>query len=154
MPLGNRIASRSLATGLLAALLLLGGDAASAQAAIPGVGPLTVASAVAGAQPTPVVNSATNYSTVIAFPGQKKIVAQLNANMPANVTLGVRVTGAASGTSLGTVNLGLAARDVVLATTPGFYTNVNITYTLTATVAAGVVPATTRTVTFTLLDYP
>jgi hypothetical protein len=52
------------------------------------------------------------------------------------------------------VNLDSAPRDVAIATTPPFYTNVNITYTFTASVSAGVLPASARVVTFTLLDYP
>jgi hypothetical protein len=150
MPFGND----HIARFALAALLLLGGRAASAQGVLPTVGPITVASAVAGSQPTPVVNATTNYSTVLVFTGQMKIVAQLNANMPAGMTLGVKLTGASGGTSLGVVNLDVTARNIVLATTPAYYTNVNVAYTVTATVAAGVVPSTSRTVTYTLLTYP
>ena len=151
MPFGIRRSIRML----LAALLLFGGRAASAQTtALPTLGPITIASAVAGSQPTPVVNASTVYSTILVFTGQKKIVAQLNANMPTGVTLGVKITGASAATSLGPVNLDIAARDIVLGTNTFYYTNVNVIYTLTATVAAGVVPSTSRTVTFTLLNYP
>jgi len=152
MPFGRRLRPRAFATALL---LLLGSKAVAAQGVIPAVGPLTVTTAVAGSQPTPVVNATTNYSTVIAFTGQKKVVAQLNANMPANTTLGVKLTGpAGTGTSQGTVNLDITARDVAIATIPTYYNNVNISYTFTATVTAGVIASTSRTVTFTLLTYP
>lgn len=150
--MSSRIALRPLPS--LAALLLLGARAASAQGVVPAVGPIVVSTAVAGSQPTPVTNATTNYSTVLVFVGQMKIVGQLNANMPTGLTLGVKLTGASGGTSLGVVNLDTTPRDLVLATTPAYYTNVNIAYTLTATVAAGVVAATSRTVTFTLATYP
>jgi hypothetical protein len=151
MPFG--IPARTCA--FAAASLLIGSQTAAAQGIIPPVGPMTVAAAVAGSQPTAIVNAATNYSAVVPFAGQKKIVAQLSSNMPAGTTLGVRITGpAGQGTSLGTINLDISARDVVIATTPTFYGNVNITYTFSATVSAGVVPASSRTVTFTLLNYP
>ena len=46
------------------------------------------------------------------------------------------------------------ARDIVIAAVPVFFTNVTIKYTFTPTVAAGVLPTTTRTATFTLMTYP
>jgi hypothetical protein len=152
MPLGIR---RRISVSVTASLLFAGSGAVAAQGVIPGVGPMTVNTAVAGSQPTPVVNATTNYSAILVFPGQMKVVAQLNANMPAGTTLGVKVTGpAGTGTSLGTVNLDISQRDIVIATIPAFYNNVNIAYTFTANVSAGVLPSTSRTVTFTLLTYP
>jgi hypothetical protein len=150
MPFGIRLRPHALA----AALLVFGVRAASAQGVLPPVGPITVASAVAGSQPTPVVNATTNYSTVLTFTGQMKIVAQINAAMPAGVTLGVKLTGASGGISQGVVSLTTTPKDVVLATTPAYYANVNVAYTVTANVSAGVVAATSRTVTYTLLTYP
>lgn len=151
MPFGVSVLVRALA---IAGLLLYGSRPAAAQQVLSPAGPIVVASAVAGSQPTPVVSAAPGYSGGVPFVGQKKIVAQLNANTPAGVTLAVRITGGSSGTSLGYVGLDISARDVVIATTPGFYSTVNISYTLSATVTAGVVASTSRTVTFTLLDYP
>ncbi|HEV7991516.1 MAG TPA: hypothetical protein VGP25_06795 [Gemmatimonadaceae bacterium] len=140
--------------GAIAVLLLYGSKTAMAQQVLSPAGPIVIASAVAGAQPTSVVAAAPGYSGVVPFVGQKKIVGQLNTATPAGVTLAVRITGSSGGTSLGYVALGIAAKDIVIATTPAFYSTVNISYTLSATVTAGVVPATSRTVTFTLLDYP
>jgi len=74
--------------------------------------------------------------------------------MPPNTTILVRVTAPSGGTSLGNVMLDTTPRDVVIAATPVFFTNVTIFYTFSGTVAAGVLPVTTRTVTFTLLVYP
>ncbi|MEO8560634.1 MAG: hypothetical protein ABI601_01075 [bacterium] len=151
MPFGIPVLARACA---IAGLLLYGSRPAAAQQPLSPAGPIVVASAVAGAQPTAVIYAAPGYSGVVPFVGQKKIVAQLNSNTPAGVTLAVRITGGTSGTSLGYVNLDISTRDIVLATTPGFYNTVNISYRLSATVAAGVVASTSRTVTFTLLDYP
>jgi hypothetical protein len=137
---------------LIAFVLLIGRRTAEAQTITP-VGPLVVKTAVAGFQPA-AVTGGTTYSAVLAFGGQMKVVAQLNANMPAATTLAVKVTGGCCGTSLGAVNLDILQRNVVIAATPNFFLSVNILYTMTATVAAGVIPVSSRIVTFTLLTYP
>lgn len=136
---------------LVAAVLLTGGRAAAAQ--IPSLGPLTITSATAGAQPNAVTGS-TAYSTVVFFTGTMRVNARLDVNMPANTTMMVRVTAPSGGTSLGNVSLDKTPRDVVIAATPAFFTNVTIFYTFSGTVLAGVLPIATRTVTFTLLTYP
>ena len=83
-----------------------------------------------------------------------RVTASLDVNMPANTTVTVKVTAPSGGTSLGNVLLDTTPRDVVIAATPVFFTNVTIFYTFTGTVLAGVLPITNRTVTFTLLVYP
>jgi len=138
---------------LIAFVLLIGRRTAEAQTPIPPVGPLVVATAVAGFQPA-AVTGGTTWSAVLVFSGQMKVVAQLDKNMPAATTLAVKVTGGCCGTSLGAVNLDILQRNVVTAATSNFFRSVNILYTMTATVAAGVIPVSTRHVTFTLLTYP
>ena len=135
----------------LLVLLLVWSQAAIAQLAA--VGPLAVTTAVAGSQPLPVIGNS-SYSGRLFFFGQMKVVASLNANVPANTTLACRLTAPSGGTSLGDVNLDVVNRDLVIAATPAFFTNVTIRYTFTPTVLAGVVPLSTRTVTFTLATYP
>lgn len=137
---------------VIAATLLTGRRTVAAQA-IPSVGPLTISTATAGAQPNAVTGS-TAFSTTLAFSGQMRVNASLNLNMPANTTITVRVSAPSGGTSLGNVILDTTPRDVVIAATPVFFTNVTLLYTFTGTVAAGVLPITMRTVTFTLLPYP
>lgn len=83
-----------------------------------------------------------------------KVQASLNANMPANTTLKVRLTSTGTGTSLGSVIIDTTPRDVVIAASPNFFSNVTILFTFTPTVAAGVIPVSSRTVTYTLLTYP
>ena len=114
---------------------------------------MTVTTAVAGSQPAP--RTATSfYSNTLTFAGQQKVTGRLDANMPANTTLSVKLTAPSGGTSLGNVNLDVTTRDLVIAATPVFFTNVTILYTFTPTVAAGVIATATRTATYTLATYP
>ncbi|MEO8620891.1 MAG: hypothetical protein ABI625_07490 [bacterium] len=137
---------------LVAGLLLSRSSHARAQS-LPNVGPMTVNSATAGSQPNQVTATSFYSSNLILF-GQQRVVAYLNANVPANTTLSVKLTAPSGGTSLGNVNLDTTPRDLVIAATAPFFTNVTILYTFKATVLAGVVPSTSRTVTYTLATYP
>lgn len=136
---------------LVVGLLPVASRAAAAQLAT--VGPLAVTTAVAGSQPAPVIGNS-SYSGVVPFTGQMRVVCSLNANMPTGTTLMVRLTAPTGGTSLGDVAVDVTNRSLVIAATPPFFTNVTIRYTFTPTVAAGVLPLTTRTATYTLLTYP
>ena len=147
----NRAMKRAFGLSLFVAILLICSRPAAAQLA--NVGPLNVTTAVAGSQPLPIIGNS-SYSGTLVFGGQVKVVCSLNSNMPANTTLAVRLTAPSGGTSLGDVNLDVTVRDLVIAATPVFFTNVTIRYTFTPTVAAGVVPLTNRTATFTLVTYP
>jgi hypothetical protein len=66
----------------------------------------------------------------------------------------VKLTGQAGGTSSGTVNLDVTARDVCFAASQSFFLSVTLFYTFTPLVTAGGIPLTTRTVTFTLAAWP
>jgi hypothetical protein len=145
-----------IAVALSVLLLCSGRAAAQAPPRIrttvdPGV--LLVASAPPGSQPTPITDATTTYNVRVNAASFKKITAQLNAPMPAGVTLTVTLAPPPGATSLGPVSLDAVQRDVVVNVT-----NVNatfaVTYQLSATVAAGVLPPATRTVTFNLVDYP
>lgn len=144
---------KSLVALLFTAGLLLFGDSRAGAQAITPVGPLTVTTATAGLQPNPVTGS-TVYSATLVFVGQQKVTGYLNANMPANTQLSVKLTAPSGGTSLGNINLDTTPRDLVIAATPVFFTNVTILYTFKPTVLAGVIPVSSRTVTFTLATYP
>jgi hypothetical protein len=136
---------------LVAGLLLVASHSAGAQ--LGNIGPLAVTTAVAGSQPAPIV-AMSAYAGPVTFTGQMRIVCSLNANMPTGTTLAVRLTAPTGGTSLGDVNLDVTPRNIVVAVVPAFLNNVTIRYTFTPTVAAGVLPLTTRTATYTLLTYP
>lgn len=115
---------------------------------------MRVSSAVAGFEPNPVTAIAT--ITVRAQKANKpqQITAQLNAPMPAGLTLTLDMTVPTGATSQGAVTLDATARALM-----GNITNLSaetetLTYTFTATTSAGVVAADSRTVTFTISSWP
>ena len=114
---------------------------------------MTVSAAVAGSAPTTVSTAGTSYF-LLSSPaiGHFAITANINAAMPAGVTLTVALA-ASKGTSLGNVTLNTVATNVVTGIT-GTMFGQSIVYTLSATPAAGVVAVQTRTATFTLISTP
>jgi hypothetical protein len=142
---------------LLAALLLYGGRAVGAQTiAVSGnPGLLRVTTAMPGAEPLPVSNSTTTYTVTTPNANRPhKVLAQLDASMPVGLTLAASFDPPPGGTSLGPVALDLTARDVVIDIPRNTNSTQFITYTLTATAAAGVVPPTSRIVTLTIVRGP
>ena len=129
--------------------------ARDAQAQISVSGPpaaMKVTMAVAGSAPTAVSNALTTYSLSSNPAGHFTVTARINSSMPAGVTL--KITLAASrGTSAGAVTLSTVAQNVVTGVTARMFGQV-ITYTLSATAAAGVVPLQTRIVTLTQINTP
>ena len=118
-------------------------------------GLLRVSNAVAGSEPVAVSNSATTYT--VTTPGANrlhKVTAQLNAAMPAGLTLTATFAPPPASTSLGPVALDMTARDVVTNIPRNTNATQGITYTLAATAAAGVVPPTSRIVTLTIVRAP
>jgi hypothetical protein len=109
----------------------------------------------AGFGPTSVVNSVTTYTAKVKKANQpQKVTAQLSAAMPANVTLTIDMVPTSGGVDFGVVTLDATARDVI-----GNITNIAnethaITYTLSATVTAGVITSQSRIVTLTITAYP
>ena len=117
--------------------------------------PFTITTAVAGSQPTPITNSVTTYYIRARHPGgAQKISARLDAPMPLGTTLTIQMVASPGATSLGPVSLDASVRDIVINIDREPGTTYGITYVFTATIAAGVVPTQTRTVTFTELAYP
>ena len=115
---------------------------------------LTVTSALAGSQPTP-VSASTNYTVTTPNANRTyKITAQLNQAMPAGVTLSATLVAPTGGTSLGAVALDATARDVVTGILKGTNATQTITYQLSALVSAGVVSSSSRTVTLTIVQFP
>lgn len=115
---------------------------------------LRITVAVPGMNPSS-VSSATTY-TIKAVRANKpqKVTGVLNAAMPPGVTLTIQLSAPTGATSSGAVALDATVRDLVgnitnLTAEPG-----TITYTLSATAAAGVVAAGSRTVTFTVTGWP
>ena len=118
-------------------------------------GPLLINSApAAGMQPSSDTDASTSYRLTSLFAPDKKITAQLNAPMPFGVTLTATFAAAGGGTSTGAIALDATARNMVVNIGTSLFSTSLITYVLSATVAAGVVPSQTRTVTLTVLNYP
>ena len=112
---------------------------------------LIVNSAVAGSQPTAATNALTTYAVTTNGTG-KKVTGVLSATMPTNTTLQVALVAPTGGTSAGTVTLTAVAADLVTGISTLAESGKTITYTFTATIAAGVLASDTRTVTLTLTD--
>jgi hypothetical protein len=150
--------SRSRVAPLVGALLLVGSRVAVAQTITVSGNPpaLKITAAVAGSQPTSVSDNTTTYTVVTPNPANRtyKITAQLNALMPANVTLTATLAAPTGGTSVGPVALDLTARDMVTGIPKSTNATQSITYQLSATVLAGVVTSTNRIVTLTVLKFP
>ena len=115
---------------------------------------MKITSATAGFPPNDAVNSATTYTVKGKANKSYKIMLSLNSNMPAGMTLTADFVAPAGAVDDGVVTLSTTAREVV-----GNITNTTnftgaITYTLSATPAAGVVLSQSRTVTLTLTTWP
>jgi hypothetical protein len=118
------------------------------QIAFTGNPSLAINTASAGSNPTSASAAAT--WAVTTNQTNAKITASINAAMPANVTLAVDLTAPAGATSAGAQPLSTVAVDVVSGLTQVAQGALAVAYTLSASAAAGVVPSTTRTVTFTI----
>jgi hypothetical protein len=70
--------------------------------------------------------------------------------MPSGVTLSVSLAAPSGAASAGSVSLGTVAQDVVTGIGTVSASGLNVTYTLSATAAAGVVASDSRTVTYTI----
>ena len=114
---------------------------------------MTVSAAIAGSAPIAVSNALTTYTISKPGSGSWTITAQLNSPMPAGVTLTVDLAVSGAAVSAGVVTLTTAPANVVT----GIRAKINgrsITYVLSATSAAGVVPVQTRIVTLTAVAAP
>ncbi len=110
--------------------------------------------AINGATAGSVLNSVNDASTPWAITTTQTgttVTAALDQAMPAGVTLQVNLAAPAGATSAGNVALGTTAADVVTGITKLNESGKAITYTLSATTAAGVVASSTRTVTYTVV---
>lgn len=118
-------------------------------------GLLRVSTAIAGSEPLSVSNATTTYTVTTGNPNRPhRITARLSVPMPVGVTLTASLAAPPGATSLGPVALDATDRDVVLDIPRRTDATQSITYMLSATVAAGVVPTSSRTVTFTIVQQP
>lgn len=118
------------------------------QIAFAGSPSLVVSTASAGNEPS--IASAAATWAVTTNQSNAKITASINAALPANVILTVDLAAPSGATSAGAQPLGTTAVDLVTSLTRVAQGGLGVTYTLSATAAAGVVASTTRTVTYTI----
>lgn len=153
---GKRV-SWARQAAIIGGLSCLGAFAAKAQTLSVSGSPaaLVINTAIAGQPPTTDGDNTTTYTVKAQNKNRPlKITGRLNTAMPPGVTLTINMLAPTGATSNGTVTLDATARDLV-----GEIDNTNaqtrgISYTLSATAAAGVVPPQSRTVTLTLTAWP
>jgi hypothetical protein len=109
---------------------------------------LTITTATAGSEPTDATASV-NWAITTNQTNQK-VTGSLDVAMPANVTLAANLAAPAGATSAGSAVLGTTAVDLVTGISTLAQGGLGLTYTLSATAAAGVVASTSRTVTYTI----
>ncbi|HEU0054407.1 MAG TPA: hypothetical protein VFQ39_14565 [Longimicrobium sp.] len=109
---------------------------------------LTINSANAGGAPDSKSTNATY--AVTTNETNRTITAELNNNMPTGVTLSVSLAAPAGASSAGAVQLSSAPQAVVTGISSVNASGLNVTYTLSATAAAGVVASDSRIVTYTI----
>lgn len=115
---------------------------------------MTVSTATAGFEPDPVSDASTTYAVTTTAANQK-IVARLDAPLPAGVTLTIQLAAPSGVVSRGQVPLTTLDQEVVGAIpSAGTYMGLAVVYRLAATVRAGPVPTTARTVTITVVAGP
>jgi hypothetical protein len=114
---------------------------------------LTLAAAAPGSDPTPVTNTATTYS-ITTNESNKKITASIPTAMPAGVTLTVALAAPSGAATTGAQALSTTAANLVTGISSLNASGLGITYTLSATAAAGTVASQSRVVTFTVITGP
>jgi len=112
-------------------------------------GALTVSSATAGSAPSSATDSSTTYA-ITTNETNRKITGAINSAMPSGTTLAVQLAAPTGATGAGSVTLGTSAADLVTGIATLNESGKTITYTFSATTAAGTVSSSTRTVTPTI----
>jgi hypothetical protein len=118
------------------------------QIAFVGSPSLVINTATAGSNPTTATAAAT--WAVTTNQTGAKITASIGSNMPAGLTLSVNLSAPAGGSSAGAQSLSTTSVDLVTSITKLAQAAIGVSYSLDATLAAGVVSSTTRTVTYTI----
>ena len=119
------------------------------QIAVTGAPTLIITTAVAGSPPTSATSAGNTWAVTTNQTGAK-ITASIPVAMPAGLTLSANLAAPAGGTSAGLLPIGTVAVDLVTGITKVFAAGLSLTYQLDATAAAGVVPSSTRVVTYTI----
>lgn len=123
------------------------------QISVTGTPSLTISTATAGTAPGAVTNSASSWA-VTTNGSAKKLTASINSAMDAGVTLSLTAVAPSVGTSAGKKSLSTTSTDLVTGIAGVAESGMGLTYELAATLAAGVVASSSKTVTFTLVTGP
>lgn len=123
------------------------------QISVTGTPSLTISTATAGTAPGAVTNSASSWA-VTTNGTSKKLTASINTAMDTGVTLSLTAVAPSVGTSAGKKSLSTTSTDLVTGITGVAESGMGLTYELAATLAAGVVASSSKTVTFTLVTGP
>jgi len=110
---------------------------------------LVISTAVAGSAPTSVTYALATYA-ITTNESNRKISAQIDADMPTGLTLSIEFAAPAGAASTGPQDLSTGSVDLVTGVSLLNATGLAVNYGLSATSAAGVVPSSNRTVTFTV----
>lgn len=108
-------------------------------------------SAPTAGQPLSTATDNTTTWSVTTNGTARKVTGKIDLAMPTGVTLAVALAPPTGATGLGSVTLGTVATDLVTGITTLDETALGVTYTLSATLAAGAVAETSRTVTYTIV---
>lgn len=111
--------------------------------------PLVVTRAHAGTAPVDAVDQTTTWMVTTNQPSTK-ITGVLDSELPPGLTLRITLTPPDGGASDGSVPLSIAPQDLVTGFGSISSSKLGVTYTLSATTAAGVILPGTRIVTFTI----
>ncbi len=155
----TRLGPAALMSGLLCSVLGFAAvPAANTALTVSGspASPMKITTATAGFPPNSAIDATTTYSVKAKFStSPQKILASISSVMPPGMTLTVDLVAPSTpATSNGAVALGTSPLQVVGDITNTVLETNTITYTLSATAAAGVVTSQSRIVTFTLLAWP
>lgn len=150
--LGSSLLPVSCGVGMAACLTITAQTALGQSSSLAVSGdppPLFVGTAIAGDQPLPAVDGSTVYSITAA--SGEKITAYIDQAMPPGVTIEITLAAPPGAVSAGPVVLTTVPQDLVRSLPAGTFSGLSISYTLRATVAAGVVSPRWRTVSFAVV---
>ena len=114
-------------------------------------GALIVNTAVPGSQPTAATDATTSYS-ITTNNSDKKITGVLSAAMPSNTALKLNLTAPTGGSSAGQVTLTATDQDLVTDISTLAQSGLGVAYEFSATLSAGIITSSVRTVTLTVAD--
>lgn len=134
----------------LAAVVLSSSCSAATLTVTGNPGLLLIDSAFIGLAPNTTSDSSTTYS-LLDGDGSTQIIGSLNTALPAHTTLTIELAAPSGANSQGAIALSTMPQSLVTNISNGTYNNLSITYRFSATITAGVISPTSRTVTLSII---